>query len=193
VYRLEKSYLDFKATIQNLETSLKAFRSNKEMYRVVATQLGILLCDRDALIPRLFPDVRFHRLIVKPRYKMDTKKKIGKNRYTFSFNFVFPGLIDVRQNRIKILTIFDETKKPIKFKYWIDQPLFSKDFTLKDLIKLVRNKEGAHSDPKAPKKLKITKKLFIEDDDIAKIYITKIGEYVLTQCKILDVNYRART
>lgn len=187
---MEKSYRDFKAAIQILETSLKAYRDNKEMYRVVANQLEILLCDRDALIPRLFPDVRFHRLFVKPRSKMDTRNKIGKNRYKLTFNFVLPGLIDARQNRIKVLTIFDETKKPIKFKSWINQPLFSKDFTLRDFVKLVRNIEGAHSVPEAPKKFKITKKFFIENDDIARTYITKIGEYVLTQCKLLDTNYR---
>jgi hypothetical protein len=159
------------------------------MYRVVATQLGILLCDRDALIPRLFPNARFHRLIVRPRYKMDTKKKIGKDKYRYTLNFHIPGLIDLRHNRIKVLTIFNETIKPIKFRYWIDQPLFSKDFTLRDFIKLVRNKEGAHSDPKTPSKLKFTKKVFIDDDDIAKIYIIKIGEYVLNQCKILETKY----
>lgn len=183
---MEKSYLDFKATIKNLETSLKAYRSNKEMYRVVATQLGILLCDRNALVPRLFPNVRFHRLIVKPTVNMDTKKKVGKNTYRLDFNFYVPGLIDVRKNRIKIITIFDETRTPIKFEYWIDQPLFSKDFTLRKFIKLVRNIEGAHSDPKAPNKLQITKKFFINDDDITKIYIIKIGEYVLAQCKDLE-------
>ena len=186
---MEKSYRDFKAAIKILETSLKSYRYNKEMYRVVATQLGILLCDLDALVPRLFPNVRFHRLIVKPTSKMDTKKKIGKNKYEFSFNFVIPGLMDVRRNQIRVLTIFNETRNPIKFKYWIDQPLFSKDFTLRDFIKLVRNKEGAHSDPKAPHKLQITKKFFIDDDDIAKIYIIKIGEYILTQCKILESTY----
>ena len=190
---MEKSYNDFRAAIQILETSLKAFRSQKEMYRVVATQLEILLCDRDALIPRLFPDVRFHRLFVKPRSKMDTKNKIGKNRYKLTFNFVFPGLIDVRQNRIKVLTIFNEAKKPLKFKYWINQPLFSKDFTLRDFIKLVRNIEGAHSAPEAPNKLQITKKFFIENDDVARTYITKIGEYVLAQCKLLDTNYRKQS
>lgn len=187
---MEKSYRDFKATIQILDTSLKAFRANKEMYRVVATQLGILLCDRNALIPRLFPDARFHRLFVRPRSKMDTKKKIGKDRYKLTFNFFFPGLIDVRENQIRVLTMFDETKNPIKINHWLDQPLFSKDFSLRYFIKLVRNKEGAHSDPKAPHKLKTIKKMFIENDDIPQTYITKIGEYVLTQCKILDTGYR---
>ena len=162
------------------------------MYRVVATQLGILLCDRNALIPRLFPNVRFHRLILKPRSKMETKKKIGKNRYESTFNFLIPGLMDLRHNRMKVLTIFDAKKPPIKFKFWIDQLLFSKDFTIRDLIKLVRNKEGAHSDPEAPIKLRITKKFFIEDDDIAKIYIIIIGEYVLTQCKRLATRLRTR-
>lgn len=187
---MEKSYIDFEATIKILETSLKEYKSNQEMYRVVAIQLGILLCDKKPLIIRLFPNVKFHPLIVKPRSKMDTKTKIGKNKYRYEFNFVLPGLIDVRKNRIRILTIFDETKTPIKFKYWIDQPLFSKDFTLRNFIKLVRNKEGAHSDPKIPNKLQITKKFFINDDDITKIYINKIGEYVLAQCKKLESNYR---
>ena len=184
--RLEKSIDDFRATIKNLESCLKASKRNKEMYRVVATQLWILVADRDALIPRLFPKAKFHRLIVKPQSKMDEKKKIGKDLYEVSFNMVIPGLMGVKWGKMKIITIFDETRKPIKFRYWIDQPLFSKDFTIREFIKLIRHKEGAHSDPKAPQRLRILKKFFIENDDMPQIYITKIAEYVLFQCKILN-------
>ena len=59
-------------------------------------------------------------------------------------------------------------KKGLKFNTWINQPLFSKDFTLRNLIKLVLNKEGSHSDPVAPIKLKTAKKFILNEDDLVK-------------------------
>lgn len=66
---MEKSYLDFRATVQNLETSLKAYRSNKEMYRVVATQLGILLSDRTHCFLAFFQRLDFIVLLLNPVLK----------------------------------------------------------------------------------------------------------------------------
>lgn len=183
---MEKSQADFKAAILNLESGLRECKRNKEMYRLVATQLSILLCDKDPLLPRLFPKLRLHPLLVKPKEKMDTKKKIGKDKYHLEFTFLIPGLMQTKRNKLKVVTIFNEAKPKIKFKYWINQPLFSLDFTLRDFIKLIRNKEGAHSDPETPYRLRTTKKFFIQDDDINYVYIIKIGEYVLKQCKILE-------
>jgi len=186
----EKSYADFKAAMEILETSLKnrPFTS-KEMYRVVATQLSILLCDKDALIPRLFPDARFHLLYIKPKKEMESEKQIRKNQYKLSFSFYIPALFENERMNNKGSRLFNISKPPIKLNYWLMQPLFSKDFTIRDLIKLVRDKEGAHSDPKYPRKLKITNKIFLNEDAIHKLCINEIGRYILTQCKNIDKNY----
>lgn len=83
----------------------------------------------------------------------------------------------------KIQILFDERKTPIPLKEWLDQGLFNINITLRQLIKSVTNKEGAHSDPKYDPTLRFTKSVKLVDQDIHIKFIVAIGEYILKWLK----------
>jgi len=61
--------------------------------------------------------------------------------------------------------------------------LFNINITIRQLIKSVANKEGAHSDPKYDPTLRFIKSVKLVDQDIHIKFIVAIGEYILKWLK----------
>ena len=59
---MSKSEADFQASINVLQAALGMYEAGlKDCYRVVATELRKLLCDKNPLLPRVRPDFKLHK------------------------------------------------------------------------------------------------------------------------------------
>jgi hypothetical protein len=189
---MRKALDDLKDSVNNLEGNIQSFHNgNISAYRVIAVQLRILLCDRNkgcdnSLIPRVFSNVRLHPLFGSMTKEEDEewKKRFG---HSLSEGLVFqmPAIIEFDgKGGSKIIKLFDERREPIPLQGWLDQDLFSKEISIRELIKSVANKLGAHSDPGYNQTLEFTKSVKLVDEDIHIKFIVGIGEYIL---KILNM------
>ena len=175
-----------------LEGNIRLFHEgNISVYRVIAGQLWLLLCDKNPLVPRLFQNVKLHPLLDYITKEEDEKRK-REFGHSIKEGLVFQMPAMVRFNgkggsRIEVL--FDEHRQPIELKEWLDQDLFNQKITIRQLIKSVRHKEDAHSDNDYDETLKFSKSIKLVNEDIHLKFVVAIGEYVLKilKSKTLEV------
>jgi len=186
---VKKSLKDLKSSINILEENIKLFhKGNTDTYIVIAVELWKLLCDKNPLIPRVFNNVKLNPLkgYMTKEEDDEWKKKFGHSLKE-SLVFQSPAMISFNgKGGARIIALFDERKEPIELEEWLNQDLFNEDITIRQLIKSVRHKLGAHSDEKYNETLIFTQSIKIVDEDIHIKYIVSIGEYVL---KILTKSY----
>ena len=184
--KINKAINDLKDSIDILEDNVTLFHNGRiSAYRVIAVQLRLLLCDRYALIPRVCQTVKLHPLLgyIKKEENDEWKRKFGHSMKE-GLVFQMPAMVHFDgKGGSRIEVLFDERKQPIALEEWLDQDLFNKDITIRELIKSVANKEGAHSDPDYNKALKFTKSVKVVDKDIHIEFIVAIGEYILKTIK----------
>ncbi len=185
---MNKSVDDLKHSINILESNIKVFNEgNISVYRVIAVQLYLLLCGKnDALIPRIFKNVRLH-----PIYGSYTKEQEEKyikqtgHSMKEGLDLQIPAMIKFDgKGGSKIEVLFDERREPIELEEWLDQDLFNNNITIRQLIKSVRDKESAHSDRYYDETLQFTKSIKLVDQDIHIQFIVAIGEYILKMIKM---------
>jgi hypothetical protein len=185
---MNKSIDDLKHTTNILEANIKVFNEgNISVYRVIAVQLYLLLCDKNnALIPRIFEKVRLH-----PVWGSFTKEQEEEWKSSFGHSikeglvFQMPAMVRFDgKGGSKIEVLFDERREPIELEEWLNQDLFNQNITIRQLIKSVRDKESAHSDKDYDETLKFTKSVKLVDQDIHIKFIVAIGEYILKMIKI---------
>ncbi len=187
---IHKAIEDLKASIDILEANIKLFHEgNISTYRVIAVQLYLLLCDKNnALIPRIFKNVRLHPIggSVTKEQDEEWKRKFGHS-IKEELVFQMPAMVEFDgKGGAEIEAIFDEGREPIELEEWLDQDLLNENITIRQLIKSVRNKESAHSDKNYDKTLEFTKSIKLSDEDIHIKFIVAIGEYILKLVKMAE-------
>jgi hypothetical protein len=139
---MPKSEQDFLASIRVLEGALRLYYSGlKDAYRVVATELRKVLCDRDPLLPRVRPGFRLHKLSWTEILEECPSLADGLAN-------IMPGQLmmsDDGSSRFELT--FAKSGTLMVPKDWVRQPFLSPSVTVWELIKSVADKEGAHSDP----------------------------------------------
>lgn len=184
---IHKAVNDLKDSINILEANIKVFHEgNISVYKVIAVELWLLLCGgKNALIPRVFENVKLH-----PLWGSITKEQDEEYTREFGHSFkeglVFQMPAMVRfdgKGGSRIEVLFDERRQPIELEEWLDQDLFNQNITIRQLIKSVRHKESAHSDKNYDETLKFTKSIKLVNEDIHIKFIVAIGEYVLKLLK----------
>ncbi len=190
-HKQRKALIDLRHSMDILESNIELFHAGKtSMYRVVAAQLRLLLCDyyrgKDiSLMPRIFKQVKLHPVRGSMTKEQDEewKQKFGHSFYD-GIIFQMPALVSFDgKGGSKVEAVFDERRKPIDLNEWLDQMLFSKEITIRQLIKSVANKESVHSDEDYDKTLITTKSIKLVDEDIHVKFIVGIGEYILKVLK----------
>jgi len=188
-----KAIDDLKHSINILEGNIKLFHEgNISVYRVIAGQLWLLLCDgKNSLVPRVFENVKLHPLLgyVTKEEDEEWKRKFG---HSIKEGLVFqvPAMVSFNgKGGSRIEVLFDERRQPIELEEWLDQDLFNQKITIRQLIKSVRHKEAAHSDKDYDDTLKFTKSIKLVNQDIHIKFVVAIGEYVL---KLLKMAFRQR-
>lgn len=113
----------------------------KDAYRAVATELRKLLCDRNSLLPRVRPNFRLHKLHW-------TEILEGCPSLADGLEVIMPGQLTVSTNgNYQFDLLFAQSGTRMTIDNWIQQPILSPKITIRELIKSVADKEGAHSDP----------------------------------------------
>ena len=181
----DKAREDLSATIEILRTNIDLYRQQgkQQLYRVVAAQLRLLLCDgKNSLLPRLFGDnIRLNPMT---GYALNKKRdEVFKARFgkTFSESIIFqqPFPVYVGASGARIVELFNERLEPIPLEEWLEQPIFKNWLTIRELIRSVADKEAVHSDPKYNDVLEFTRASRINEQAIHEEVIVCIGEYIL--------------
>jgi len=170
---VSKSETDFLASLTVLEAAITMYHCGVvDSYRLVATELRKLLCDRNALLTRVRPGFQLHKLHWTEM--LETRPSLMNG-----LNYIMPGRLSVSQDGTSHFELtFAQSGALMDVEHWIEQPLFSADITVRELIKSVADKEGAHSDPDFNETLVHAKLVKYMRDDSHKPTIIAIGEYV---------------
>lgn len=172
---MKKSIDDLKAAVEILDTNIAAFlNGTNSCYRVVATQLRLLMCDRDSLIERLFPNATLHAI----DSILSRMPHLAKGML-----FQLPVHIEFREGKIKSLSLNVDPNRILTIKGWVDQPLLNEEITVKALIRSVADKEGVHSDRSYNDTLILSKSIKILNEESQSRLIVAIGIYVLNVLK----------
>jgi len=183
-----KAIDDLKHSINILEGNIRLFhQGNVSVYRVIAGQLLLLLCDgKNSLVPRVFQNVKLHPLrgYITKEEDEEWERKSGHS-IKEGLVFQMPAMVSFNgKGGSRIEALFDERRQPIELEEWLDQDLFNQKITIRQLIKSVRHKEAAHSDKDYDETLKFTKSIKLVNEDIHIKFIVAIGEYILSVLKI---------
>ena len=170
-YDLLKSIRDLKASREILKGNLELFdKGNKSAYRVISVELRKLLCDgKNSLVVRLFPTAALH-----PHLSYRPGEDLTRLQFQLVGEWYFDG-----KGGASLERIFNQTVQPLALQEWLEQPFISGTITLKDFIRSVADKEGAHSDKVYNSTLNLARQVKIAREDIVSNLIVGIGRYLL--------------
>ena len=171
---MDKTRIDYDACCRVLDANIALFHQGvKDTYRVVATELRKLLCDKKALLPRVFQEVKFHKLHLTGLLEKDPSLADHLLVYV-------PGRLSAdNTGKSRFVLTFDSARQQMELGPWLDQPLFAPNLSVRDLIMSVANKEGAHSDPDYNESLLRAKMVEYVKEESHQPCIIAIAEYVL--------------
>ncbi len=179
----KKSINDFEASLAVIKTNTQAYYAgNLHAYRPVAVELRKLLCDTqgksdNSLVKRCFSNIWLRPL-------SGDQKQIDE--YTALY---IPGqvLFD-GQGGSRFTTLFNESGPSLPLNEWLQQKLFDASTTIRNFIRSVADKEGAHSDKSYNAILGKTKSVFLSDDTLAAKTIVAVGRYIIKALALQMVN-----
>lgn len=170
----------FNASLQVIGVNVGAYYGGaRHAYRPIAAELRKLLCDsqsrRDiSLLPQYFPGIQLHPLV---------GSQLMVDEHTFLYipsRMSFDG-----RGSSEMEMLFNESGPTLPVSEWLDQRLFSYKMTLRDFIRSVADKEGAHADKEPNDALKLTKSVFFPGDEtLAAKAIIAIARYLVNCCAV---------
>ena len=175
---LDKLKRDLIASRNILAVNIEAFHTgHRDVYRVVAVELRKLLCDKQALLATLFPKGR-----------LNPTKSYMPNEDLAQLNWQIPAKFGVMEDgKPFVERVFDERREPIELDEWLNQPFFSASITVRDFIKSVADKEGAHADSNWNEALMLAKSMYLAEEQMLGLLTVAMGEYIL---KVLNLIVR---
>lgn len=170
---MSKSEDDFQASVRVLQGALAMYDSGlKDAYRVVATELRKLLCDKDPLLVRVRPNLKLHKLHW-------TEVLESCPSLAEALEVMVPGQSSISSDgTYHFELMFAKSMMLMEPEEWIRQPFFSPSITIRELIKSVADKEGAHSDPDYNETLVRAKMVKYVRDDSHIPAIVALGDYL---------------
>jgi len=169
---MEKTQTDFSASIKVLRHNLNGYHSGtKECYRPVSVELRKLLCDKNPLLSRAKPEIRLHKLNWTEIFEKSPSLKEG-------LTMIMPGRLTVKNGTGFFELMFADSKTLMEISDWIEQPFLNIQITIREIIKSVGDKEGAHSDLSYNDTLLLAKKIKYLDNESHISGIIGIGDYL---------------
>ena len=138
---MSKSEDDCLASLAVLEFSDHVVRTgrHRQLPRRCPTELRKLLCDDDPLLTRVCPGFKLHKLHWTE--VLEESPTLANGLET-----LMPGRLSVSANgNSHFELLFAKSCTLMDSADWIQQPFLSPSITIRDLIKSVADKEGAHS------------------------------------------------
>jgi hypothetical protein len=176
---MNKTLVDYFASSENMRANLDLhYGGAYETYRVVAVELRKLLCDTNygkdiSLLPRVFPDLKLLRLEVAAIF--DRRPEISSIHMHYT-----PTRLAYPVGELPPFGLqFDETGVKLGISDWVNQPFFSREITMKELIKSVADMEAAHSEEEYKGNLRLMRKFRYNDVESQVVTMLSIGEYLL--------------
>ena len=177
---VNKTLKDYQASIRILKMNIDLFYSGFfDAYRVIAAELRKLLCDSHkgqdiSLLPRVFIEFKPHQLHNTDLFRRHPSLLDGMER-------PIPGRLHMLPTGVKKFELlFDEPVVRLNLNEWLDQPFFSKDITIRELVRSVADKEAAHSDPVDNDTLTATRSYLYGGETESHIFaVVGIAEYIL--------------
>lgn len=169
-----KTIDDFRASLTVLRANIALFHQGiRDTYRVVATELRKWLCDKKALLPRVYLSFRPHMLHWTGMLRDCPTLVEG-------MVLLIPGELRTPSPGMSSFQLkFHKSKTQMDLEEWLDQPILTTEITIRELVRSVANKEGAHSDPEFNETL-IKAKLVKYGSDESHIHtIVAIAEYLI--------------
>jgi hypothetical protein len=164
-----KAIDDLRDSLSAVEDHIRLFHGGRaHAYRSAAVELRKLLCDgNNSLLPRLWGRIRLHPLNAPP----DVDDAVI---------FQKPGFVECDgTGGYRVLGLFDEHRAPMDLSDWLAQPLLSKTVTIREFIRSVADKEGAHSDKNYNATLHLARSVNILNDPIHKSFVIAVAEYIV--------------
>ncbi|MBI2019874.1 hypothetical protein HYS94_00425 [Candidatus Daviesbacteria bacterium] len=149
----QKQREDLIKSFRLLDFYLNHFEKGKvELYLPMATELNKLLCDSNTpLVVLVIGDVKLPRLYF-------TKLLQEMPSLLDGLEHFMPGKLSFTKRGVPIFNlVFSQEVELIDIKDWLNQIFFKEGITIRELIKSVRDKEAAHSDPDYNEVLKNTR------------------------------------
>ena len=170
---MSKSVKDFNASNKLLCLAVELYRSGEiEAYRWVAVELRKLLCDTDSLLPRVHPNFMLHKLHWTEL--LETMPSLADGMV-----MMMPGRLHVSPDGSSTFELtFAKSGEMMSASEWINQPFFSPNITIWELVKSVADKEAAHSDPDFNDTLVSAKLVKYVDKESHIPAIVAIGDYL---------------
>ena len=170
----DKTATDFLASVAVLEANIRLFHEGvRDTYRVVATELRKLLCDgASTLLPRVFVEVRLHKFHL--THILERTPSLAEG-----LKILLPGQLELKDGRPRVRLKFANTKEQMALDAWLDQPFLGPDVSVRELIRSVADKEGAHADPKYNEALAQAKAVKYYSDESHLHCIVSLAEYLL--------------
>jgi len=171
---MSKSEADFQAVCRILGSNVSRFWSGeKDCYRVVASQLRILLCDRDALLPRVRPGFKLHKLHW--TQVLENCPSLAQR-----MEMMMPEKLHSTQDGCSHFQLtFATSKEMLPVSDWVQQPFGHPEVTVWEFIRSVADKEGAHSDRNFNETLVRAKLVKYVEDESHLPCTAAIGEYLV--------------
>ena len=173
---MDKNKQDLKNSFILLETHLKTYEEgNFLVYQPMAVELRKLLCERDPspLISRVIPNFYLHKLHFAGILENSPSLLEGLQN-------IMPGRFEIINKNIPVFTLlFSKEKKQMIIDAWVDQIFFNEKITIRELIKSVADKEGAHADKNYNDTLLYCKNWSFNNSESHILGIYAISKYIL--------------
>ncbi len=122
---MDKSLIDFFASLRLLRTNIDLFyRGLFDAYRSVALELRKLLCENNALLSRLFIEIKLHQLHSANLFQNHPNLLEGLVHF-------MPGRLGLENGSYKFALLFSQDCTQLTMTDWLDQPFFSEKITRK--------------------------------------------------------------
>lgn len=172
---MSKSLDDIEASFSVLTSNVRSYYTgNRHAYRPVAVELRKLLCDylrgKDvSLLKRIFPDLRLRPL-------HGAQDKIDQHTSLYITGCLsFDG-----KGSGKISQFIDENAASLTIDEWLEQKIIDNVTTIREFIRSVADKEGAHSDKEYNDTLSKTKSVKLSEEwSLCDQFIIGIGRYLI--------------
>jgi hypothetical protein len=178
-----KSWDDFRASLAVMNINIHAYyRGKLAAYRPLAVELRKLLCDTScgkdiSLIHRLFPDLHLKPL------SGDVNKIDSFTSLYIPGRMYFNGGGDSN-----LWDLFNEDASSVELSDWLQQKLLNNSITIKEFIRSVADKEGAHSDEVYNATLLTTQSVAIANEPLSAKTIVTIARFILKTLVISLIN-----
>ncbi|MFA5132450.1 MAG: hypothetical protein WC444_03975 [Candidatus Paceibacterota bacterium] len=180
----DKNKKDLLNSFELLNTYLHGYEEgNLLLYLPVSVELRKLLCETNPspLISRVIPNFKLHKLHFSEILENTPSLLSGL------VNFM-PGSLKVSDNNTTLFTLlFAHNKEEIDLDKWVNQIFFKEGLTIRDLIKSVADKEGAHSDKNYDTTLIHCNNWVVNDTGCHILGIYAITKYLYT---LFDLEYK---